>query len=232
MGSPTYWRLAREWARANTKTYTLPKALPPILAAAAQHWLLHLRPVTQTLAIIGTILGGYALLYLLDITWKLLFRSPAVLYIEGLAAINRGELREQSLLLENAELKKPCRSRSQQILYDQARTEMDGLEDNQRKLLLTLIARDEMQLEGLHQELKRQGFSESEWAASHTRFREPNIHLVEFVHPTPMRPQNYVRINPHYREVLLELLHGRGLSAWDDPLLRPAFDKANPNKIK
>ena len=44
-GGPSYWIVARIWARAHTKTYTLPKAVPPVLAALLQLFVLHMRPL-------------------------------------------------------------------------------------------------------------------------------------------------------------------------------------------
>jgi len=77
-----YWRRARSWAFANTKTYTLPKAVPPILAAFIQYWFFRMRLMSEMFIIVGTVVGGYVLLYCLEFSWKLLFSAPSAIDAE------------------------------------------------------------------------------------------------------------------------------------------------------
>jgi hypothetical protein len=110
---------------------------------------------------------------------------------------------------ENAELKRPRRSPHQQALYDDVQQEISGIDENDRAYLHTLLRREQMELFDLHNDLaKRQGIPEEAISKSRQRFMKySKIRVVEDIHPTPFKPHNYVRINPHCRDVLLELLH-------------------------
>ncbi|MGI8958982.1 MAG: hypothetical protein ACR2IV_04300 [Bryobacteraceae bacterium] len=77
-----YWARAGGWARANTKLYTLPKAVPPILAAFVQYLVFHQQTMQQFQITAAIVIGGYIVLYTLEFTWKCLFRAPVALDTE------------------------------------------------------------------------------------------------------------------------------------------------------
>jgi hypothetical protein len=83
-----YWSEARSWAREHTKTYTLPKAIPPILAAIVQYLVFHQQTMRQVAVTTAIISGGYVLLYALEFVWKLLFLAPSAIYADQRLRIN------------------------------------------------------------------------------------------------------------------------------------------------
>ena len=54
----SYWRCAQSWAARNTKTYSVGKAVPSILAALAQYRFFGMRPMKETGVIILTLIGS------------------------------------------------------------------------------------------------------------------------------------------------------------------------------
>ena len=100
-----YWSRARAWARAHTKTYTLPKAVPPILAALGQFVFSRKAPMSQILLTVLIILGGYLMLYGLEFCWNLLFRAPMALYGESEQKVASAQA-EVRALMEKAQAPK------------------------------------------------------------------------------------------------------------------------------
>ncbi len=84
-----YWTRARRWTRAATKTYSLGKVIPALLAAMTQGLLFHLRPSYETLIIVGTFLGVYSLLWVLEFLYNLFFVAPAAIYESDQATITK-----------------------------------------------------------------------------------------------------------------------------------------------
>ena len=91
-----YWQRARTWAWRRTEIYSLWKALPPLVAALAQHWIFDLHPMRETLVIAATVLGGYVFLSGLEFLWNMLVSAPVALDSERQQVI--GE-RDQTIRL-------------------------------------------------------------------------------------------------------------------------------------
>ena len=106
---------------------------------------------------------------------------------------------------ENEELKKHRRTRSEQIIYDQAKNELANWGEVQLKFIRALIQREAIEHNELYRTLTGRGMSEEEWKSTVTWFRQ-NAGLVENSHATPFKPRDYWHINPLYREAVLELL--------------------------
>ena len=85
----SYWMNARRWTRSTTKTFSLGKVIPALLAAAAQWRLFHLRPLYETLIIMGTFLGIYLLLWELEFLYRLFSVAPVAIYESNQAAITK-----------------------------------------------------------------------------------------------------------------------------------------------
>ena len=77
-----YWKRARSWASAHTKTYSLRKAFPPILAAVVQYFLFRMRAMRETAVIVATVIGGYVLCYWIEFAGNLLLAAPRAIYKE------------------------------------------------------------------------------------------------------------------------------------------------------
>jgi len=84
-----YWTKARRWTRDTTKTYSLSKVIPALLAAMAQWLLFHLRPLYETLIIVGALLRVYSLLWVLELLYRLFFVAPAAIYESDQATITK-----------------------------------------------------------------------------------------------------------------------------------------------
>jgi hypothetical protein len=84
-----YWTKARRWTRATTKTYGLGKVIPALLAAMAQWFLFQLRPLYETLIIVGTLLVVYSLLWALEFLYRLFLVAPAAIYESDQATITK-----------------------------------------------------------------------------------------------------------------------------------------------
>ena len=124
-------------------------------------------------------------------------------------ALDAREGSENSLkaaVRENEELKKHRRTRSEQIIYDQAKNELANWGEVQLKFIRALIQREAIEHNELYRTLTGRGMSEEEWKSTVTWFRQ-NAGLVENSHATPFKPRDYWHINPLYREAVLELLH-------------------------
>ena len=123
-------------------------------------------------------------------------------------ALNARERSENSLkaaVRENEELKKHRRTRSEQIIYDQAKNELANWGEDQLMFIRALIQREAIEHNELYRTLTGRGMSEEEWKSTVTWFRQ-NAGLVENSHATPFKPRDYWHINPLYREAVLELL--------------------------
>ena len=123
-------------------------------------------------------------------------------------ALDAREGSENSLkaaVRENEELKKHRRTRSEQIIYDQAKNELANWGEVQLKFIRALIQREAIEHNELYRTLTGRGMSEEEWKSTVTWFRQ-NAGLVENSHATPFKPRDYWHINPLYREAVLELL--------------------------
>jgi hypothetical protein len=118
----------------------------------------------------------------------------------------KADARFSALLAENEALKQqPRRSRSQQIAYDQAKKELANCGEAGRKFIGALVHRDEVEHGELYRILNVNGMSDADWNATVTWFRQ-TPGLVMDIPPTPFKPHQYWRVNPHYREALVELL--------------------------
>jgi hypothetical protein len=125
---------------------------------------------------------------------------------DALDARERSENSLKAAVRENEELKKPRRTPSQQIIYDQAKNELANWGEVQLKFIRALIQREAIEHNELYRTLTGSGMSEEEWNSTVTWFRH-NAGLVENSHATPFKPRDYWHINPLYREAVLELLH-------------------------
>ena len=116
---PQYWSQARAWARARTKTYTLPKAAPPILAALGQFVFSRKAPMSQVLLTVLIILGGYLMLYGLEFCWNLLFRAPMALYGESEQKVASAQAEVRALMEKAQALKRtPAEEHRHRIVVD------------------------------------------------------------------------------------------------------------------
>jgi hypothetical protein len=125
---------------------------------------------------------------------------------DALDARERSEKSLEAAVRENEELKKPRRTPSEQIIYDQAKNELANWGEVQLKFIRALIQREAIEHNELYRTLTGRGMSEEEWNSTVTWFRQ-NAGLVENSHATPFKPRDYWHINPLYREAVLELLH-------------------------
>jgi hypothetical protein len=125
---------------------------------------------------------------------------------DALDARERSEKSLKAAVRENEELKKPRRTPSQQIIYDQAKNELANWGEVQLKFIRALIQREAIEHNELYRTLTGNGMSEEEWNSTVTWFRH-NAGLVENSQATPFKPRDYWHINPLYREAVLELLH-------------------------
>jgi hypothetical protein len=75
----SYWWRAGTWARQHTKTFTVIKAIPSVLAAIGQYRFFGMRPMKETGFVILTLFGSYVLLYAIDFIGKILFMAPPAL---------------------------------------------------------------------------------------------------------------------------------------------------------
>ena len=124
---------------------------------------------------------------------------------DALDARERSEKSLEAAVRENEELKKHRRTRSEQIIYDQAKNELANWGEVQLKFIRALIQREAIEHNELYRTLTGRGMSEEEWNSTVTWFRQ-NAGLVENSHATPFKPRDYWHINPLYREAVLELL--------------------------
>jgi ABC-type multidrug transport system fused ATPase/permease subunit len=125
---------------------------------------------------------------------------------DALDARERSEKNLEAAVRENEELKKHRRTRSEQIIYDQAKNELANWGEDQLMFIRALIQREAIEHNELYRTLTGRGMSEEEWNSTVTWFRQ-NAGLVENSHATPFKPRDYWHINPLYREAVLELLH-------------------------
>jgi hypothetical protein len=210
----SYWRHAREWAFENTKTYTLPKAIPPILAALGQWYFFGMRPINQTVFTVVTIIGGYVFLYWAEFTWKLLFKAPAVLDQERIQEIEKRDKQAvqnreqiQSLLGENADLRRPRRSNVEQVRLDVAEQCIGQMIRPELVAIRELAEKEEIRLDDLHRKMVDSGtMTEVEWSEMYGRWFRGH-RLIEVTRSEPGKPFPGVRITPEYRNVVLEILH-------------------------
>jgi hypothetical protein len=124
---------------------------------------------------------------------------------DALDARQRSEKSLEAAVRENEELKKPRRTPSEQIIYDQAKNELAKWGEVQLKFIRALIQHEAIEHNELYRTLTGSGMSEAEWKSTVTWFRQ-NAGLVENSHATPFKPRDYWHINPLYREAVLELL--------------------------
>jgi len=124
---------------------------------------------------------------------------------DALDARDGSENSLKAAVRENEELKKHRRTRSEQIIYDQAKNELANWGEVQLKFIRALIQREAIEHNELYRTLTGRGMSEEEWKSTVTWFRQ-NAGLVENSHATPFKPRDYWHINPLYREAVLELL--------------------------
>jgi hypothetical protein len=124
---------------------------------------------------------------------------------DALDARERSEKSLEAAVRENEELKKPRRTPSEQIIYDQAKNELANWGEVQLKFIKALIQREAIEHNELYRTLTGSGMSEAEWKSTVTWFRQ-NAGLVENSHATPFKPRDYWHINPLYREAVMELL--------------------------
>jgi hypothetical protein len=125
---------------------------------------------------------------------------------DALDARERSENSLKAAVRENEELKKPRRTPSEQIIYNQAKNELANWGEVQLKFIRALIQREAIEHNELYRTLTGSGMSEEDWNSTVTWFRQ-NAGLVENSHATPFKPRDYWHINPLYREAVLELLH-------------------------
>jgi hypothetical protein len=83
-----YWERARHWAGEHTDTYNLKKAVPSIIIAVIQYFVLPFSPVSRTLLSLATILIVWLLLYLLEFLFNLFVRAPVNLDAERQSIIS------------------------------------------------------------------------------------------------------------------------------------------------
>jgi hypothetical protein len=90
----SYWGRAGTWARQHTKTFTVIKAIPSVLAAIAQYRFFGMRPMKETGFVILTLFGSYAVLYAIEFIGKILFLAPPALDKQAFenTALKRSEL--------------------------------------------------------------------------------------------------------------------------------------------
>ena len=107
--------------------------------------------------------------------------------------------------IENSELKKPRRPVAQQIVFDQAKVELAKLGSPEITFIRALIHHEQVEHQELHRTLTTEGMSREEWMAVVATFRKSQPLVADSL-PTPFDPHEHWRINPYYREVLLEIL--------------------------
>jgi len=168
--------------------------------------------MTQAVLMIGTIVGGYLLLYGLELLWNLIVRAPVALDEERAAEIAKlgrmkreGEGQIEALLLENSELKKPRKSAVEQIRFEEARAEFEKFDRSEHKFLMLLVTHQEVRYDHLKAQLMSSGFSDTQWSAVILKVQGGS--LVERLDASATRSHNAFTINPIYRDALSELLH-------------------------
>lgn len=146
-----YWQRARAWAFAHTKTYTLPKAISPIVAAAAQWYFFRMRPMGQTILTIVTIFGAYVVLYAMEFTWQLLFKAPVALDgqrdidLADITAKHAGVISERDRVIGTLQerLAAPKVSASEQKQRDLAAEKLKLFTDPEKKVLKHILQFDQ-----------------------------------------------------------------------------------------
>ena len=76
---PPYWERARAWAKAETKTFSLVKALPSVMIAILQYLFTGRSTGTQMLVSIALAIGTYMVLLSCEYAWKLLVLGPVAI---------------------------------------------------------------------------------------------------------------------------------------------------------
>ncbi len=202
---PAYWPRAHKWAKKNTRTFTLSKAIPSILASGIQ-WLFDLQPLSRALAVISSILGAYLLTLLSHYLWNLLLRAPIALDSERQKEADSFNEEVRRLSTENAELRKPKSSPGQEAILKRAKDALEEFDLNGRSFLTALMEREEWRHEELRDQMvKHHDFSDLNWSSALEKAKKSI--LVESIPPSPMRQYNAYRINSVYRSVLQELLY-------------------------
>jgi hypothetical protein len=200
---PAYWSRAHQWAKKNTRTFTLSKAIPSILALILQSRF-DLQP--RLLAAVGSVISAYLFTQLLHYLWNLLLRAPVALDAERQMEADSLNEQVRRLSTENAELKEPKLSPGEEATSNRANDALEEFDLHGRSLLTALMEREEWR----HEELKDQmvnhhDFSDLNWSSALEKAKKSI--LVESIPPSPMRQYNAYRINSVYRSVLQELLH-------------------------
>lgn len=195
-----YWAEARSWAKDHTKTFTPLKAVPSVLASLGQ-WFFNLQPIMRVLATVGVLIASYGLLYLLEYAWNLFVRAPRAIY-QG----NQGELvnlRERLAIAEKPKRPAAELARLQQI---ESILEQCGYREAAVTFLRLLAERPEYEWGDFRARLEGAGVSRDLFGVLLPAMESG--HLVLRIPPSPLRQFNALQINPEYKPMLLEILHG------------------------
>lgn len=198
------WDLYRWWMSVSGILFTL------VVAISRKGWivLVSLQEVAVNAAggLVLAFVGSWAIS--LVRSFKLLDDDRAAEVATANAALAESQRGGEMLKAENAELKKPKRERHQQIKYDEASSEIQGLSAPELVFIRALIGRGEFKFEDFHQDLIRNhGMAESDFSQAVVRFRSQRVHLVQFIGPSALRSNNFIQVNPHYLDALVEILN-------------------------
>lgn len=200
MPGMSYWKRARSWAWEHTETYSVKKAIPPLLAAVGQHWIFHLHPRNETSVIAATVLGGYVLLCALEFLWKLLVSAPVALYSEQGDKIAERERTIQALS------EKPKRSTTDEHYYQEAQEIVSKLSTRAKQVMRHIWAHEKM-LAAIPYKVPGLTSEEVRIVLEKELATEPASRIIPYaVERTPHRTPCW-DITPIYRDALAELLH-------------------------
>jgi hypothetical protein len=196
-----YWQRARTWAWRRTEIYSLWKALPPLVAALAQRWIFDLHPMSETLVIAATVLGGYVFLYALEFLWKMLVSAPVALDSERQQVI--GERDQTIRLLTEG----PKRTRAEERYYQEAKAIVADLPAPAKQVVRHIWEHEKLSDTGGSLQIRGLTSDQVRSVLDGELATEPACRMVrKQIERTPHRTV-WWEIVPVYRTVLGEILH-------------------------
>ncbi len=197
----SYWDRARPWASRRTTKFNWYKAIPSAIAGLAQG-ALKFQPMNRALIGIGVAVATYLILHAGEYLWNLLVLAPSALDHETATEISG--LKARISELEQRPKKQPHEIAKLEEIASIVECGVD--EALCRNFLQVLVKRQKDDYGRLRLELVELGMSSEDVVRICDRLaRTP---LVIRSNPTPLQHYTAIQVNPEYKDLLLEFLHG------------------------